>query len=75
MVSEDEDVMVPFEALDYLDESLSKGSSLKRLSYSLSLQTNNNKKSKLHPKKKKLAAYLQAQLWKLNQELTQYYEK
>ena len=43
---EDEDIMVPFKALDYLDESISKGSSLKRCSYSLSLQNNNNKKIK-----------------------------
>ena len=46
VVSEDEDIMVPFKALDYLDESISKGSSLKRCSYSLSLQNNNNKKTK-----------------------------
>ena len=45
VVSEDEDIMVPFEALDNRKESLSKGSSLKRYSFSLSLQ-NTNKKTK-----------------------------
>ena len=38
VVSEDEDIMVPFEALDNRKESLSKGSLLKRYSYSLTLQ-------------------------------------
>ena len=44
VVSEDEDIMVPFEALDNRKESLSKGSSLKRYSFSLPLQ---NKPKKL----------------------------
>ena len=38
VVSEDEDLMVPIEALDNLEGPLSKGSSLKRYSYSLPLQ-------------------------------------
>ena len=46
MVSEDEDTMVPIKALDNLDVSFSKGSSLKRFSFSLSLQNKNNKKVK-----------------------------
>ena len=44
VVSEDEDLMIPLEALDNRKESLSKGSSLKRYSYSLTLQ---NKPKKL----------------------------
>ena len=46
VVSEDEDTMVPFEALDNLEASFSKGSLLKRCSLSLSLQNENNKKLK-----------------------------
>ena len=46
VVSEDEDSMVPFEALDNLEALLSKGSLLKRCSLSLSLQNENNKKLK-----------------------------
>ena len=38
VVSEDEDLMALFEALDNLEGSLSKGSLLKRYSYSLPLQ-------------------------------------
>ena len=37
------DLMVAFEALDNLGESLSKGSLMKRFFYSLSLQTNKQK--------------------------------
>jgi len=44
VVSEDEDLMALFEALDNLEGSLSKGSLLKRYSYSLPLQ---NKPKKL----------------------------
>ena len=44
VVSENEDLMAPIEALDNLKGSLSKGSSLKRYSYSLPLQ---NKPKKL----------------------------
>ena len=44
VVSEDKDLMAPIEALDNLEGSLSKGSSLKRYSYSLPLQ---NKPKKL----------------------------
>ena len=44
VVSEDEDIMAPIEALDYLKLSCSKGSSLKRCSYSLSLQNKPNKR-------------------------------
>ena len=45
-VSEDKDHIAPFEALDDLEVSFSKGSSLKRYSFSLSLQKT-NKKTKL----------------------------
>ena len=45
VVSEDEDLIAPFEALDDPEVSFSKGSSLKRYSFSLSLQ-NTNKKTK-----------------------------
>ena len=45
VVSEDEDFIAPFEALDDPEVSFSKGSSLKRYSFSLSLQ-NTNKKTK-----------------------------
>ena len=45
VVSEDEDLMALFEALDNLEGSLSKGSLLKRYSYSLPLQ-NQPKKCK-----------------------------
>ena len=38
VVSEDEDLMALFEALDNLEGSLSRGSLLKRYSYSLPLQ-------------------------------------
>ena len=44
VVSEDEDLMALFEALDNLEGSLSKGSLLKRYSYSLTLE---NKPKKL----------------------------
>ena len=43
VVSEDEDTMVPFEALDNRESSFSKGSLLKRCSLSLSLQNENKK--------------------------------
>ena len=45
VVSEDEDFIAPFEALDNPEVSFSKGSSFKRYSFSLSLQ-NTNKKTK-----------------------------
>ena len=43
VVSEDEDSMVPFEALDNLEASFSKGRLLKRCSLSHSLQTKTTK--------------------------------
>ena len=46
VVLEDEHLMAPFEALDNLEASFSKGSLLKRCSLSLSLQNENNKKLK-----------------------------
>ena len=49
VVSEDEDTMVPIEALDNLEASFSKVSLLKRCSLSLSLQNENNKKKKTSP--------------------------
>ena len=45
VVSEDEDRMFPFEALDNLGESVSKGSLLKRPFYSIALQKNKKLKT------------------------------